>query len=723
VTTESLQPIQPPSDLARIVLECSVDGLLVIDSDGFVLFANPAAIALFAGRTAELAGFHLGAPAIHESVEIILPGGDGARYVEMRSTEIVWGGHTASLASLRDITDRKRAEKALESSEQRYRSTLEAAPDAVVVFNANRQIVLVNTQAERMFGHPRVALLQGNIDLLFPERFRQGLSGLSARYAADPSHEAPEKVGTPAELFGLRGDGAEFPIEMGVSRLETDDGELILAAIRDVTERKKMEQRSRQLEIMAAEAETANKAKSMFLSTMSHEIRTPMNAILGYSQLMARDPNLPPEAKSYLQIINRSGEHLLGIINDVLDMAKIEAGRSQITARKFAVLGLLRDLDAMFRLRAQAKGVQFEWLLSGEPVEYILADEGKIRQILINLLGNAVKFTERGRISLRVSLTYRAGGQIWLSAQVEDSGIGIAIEEQRELFQPFVQGEAGQRGRHGGTGLGLAISKGAAHLMGGDVTVRSSPGQGSVFSLEIPVERSTAPDFRGDSGERRRVLGIQGGQDAPRILIADDVADNRDWLSALLEGLGFSVRSAENGESAVSLWRLFNPQLILMDVHMPGMDGIEACRLIRSSAGGKDTVIIILSADVTSDRRSLVFENEVNDFIAKPCSESELLEKIGAHLCLSYTYEENTPSEKAEPGAADPVGFDPKLLRKLPADLISQLRDATLNGDKALLDKLILGISKSGDPLSARGLQELADTYQYDKLIDLLASH
>jgi len=200
----------------------------------------------------------------------------------------------------------------------------------------------------------------------------------------------------------------------------------ILAAFRDLTERLEAEQKSRQLEIAAAEAEAANRAKSMFLSTMSHEIRTPMNAIMGYSQLMLRDSQLGPDAKANLKIINRSGEHLLHIINDVLDMAKIEAGRLQLTPITFNLRSLVSDIEAMFRLQAEAKALQFGVRVSGEPVEYIVADEGKIRQILINLLGNAIKFTVRGRIDLHVSLNHRTDGRLWVSADVEDTGIGLS---------------------------------------------------------------------------------------------------------------------------------------------------------------------------------------------------------------------------------------------------------------------------------------------------------
>ena len=254
---------------------------------------------------------------------------------------------------------------------------------------------------------------------------------------------------------------------------------MVSSAIRDITERKRVEQQilnlNRQLEDAAAEAEAANRAKSTFLSTMSHEIRTPMNAILGYAQLMLRDPGLGADAKTNLKIIGRSGEHLLALINDVLDMAKIEAGRTELNPVTFNLARLLDDLAAMFRLRAEAKALRFELWVDGEAVPYVVADEGKIRQVLINLLGNAIKFTECGEIKLHVTLEQRKADQLWLSARVEDTGPGIAEEDQKKLFEPFSQVRSGLDSLKG-TGLGLAISRKYARMMGGDITVTSKPG-------------------------------------------------------------------------------------------------------------------------------------------------------------------------------------------------------------------------------------------------------
>jgi signal transduction histidine kinase/CheY-like chemotaxis protein len=485
-----------------------------------------------------------------------------------------------------------------------------------------------------------------------------------------------------------------------------------------IAERERSE--SIKVEMMAAEAQAASKAKTMFLSTMSHEIRTPMNAILGYSQLLARDPALGTEARACLKIINRSGEHLLTIINDVLDMAKIEAGGLHLTVRVFDLRELMHDLEAMFSLRAAAKGLQFRLHMSGDSVEYILADPGKIRQVLINLLGNAIKFTERGRIDLRVSVHSRpTDGQLLLSVQVVDTGLGMTPDEQSRMFRPFAQGLAGQRVR-GGTGLGLAISQGAAQVMGGSITVSSKPGEGSSFHFEIPVGRGFRQDVRVPF-TNSRVTHLAPGQAAPRILIADDAPDNRGWLSSLLTAVGFSVRWAENGEAAVTVWEDWRPHLILMDMHMPVMSGLEATRQIKSSAEGKATVIIALTADVMDDRRRIILDSNADDFLSKPCPENELLDTIRAHLGLEYLYEDEPVNGTGTANLPkEPVALSAEQLTELPSDLIRKLHEATLSGDKVLLNRLIDNLEELRHNDCARGLRELADGYQYRRLIDLL---
>jgi len=465
-----------------------------------------------------------------------------------------------------------------------------------------------------------------------------------------------------------------------------------------------------------ADAEASNRAKSVFLSTISHEIRTPMNAILGYSQLMLRDRNLGTDAQANLRIINRSGEHLLALINDVLDMSRIEAGRLELNPATFSLSGLLKDMAGMFRLRAEAKALRFEVLPDGESGAYIVADEGKMRQVLINLLGNAIKFTESGCIRLHISLSERKVNRPWLSARVEDTGSGISEDEQRDLFQSFSQTK---RGINQGTGLGLAISRAYARLMGGDLTVASSRGTGSVFEFGVPIEYGDAK-VAIRRGVVRRVLGIRAGQAVPRILVADDLHENRDWLLKLLTAVGFSVRCADDGEAAIREWREWSPRLILMDMHMPVMDGLEATRRIKAAPGGNETSIVILTASVLDEDRRNVRQSGADAFLAKPCREDELLDKVGTLLSISYDCEEVGIGDQPHGPTAGCGAKSPAHVAEVPRELIEELRDATSNGDKQLLNRLIGSVRQTENAEFARDLQSLADQYKYDALTKLL---
>lgn len=499
------------------------------------------------------------------------------------------------------------------------------------------------------------------------------------------------------------------------SRMEEMEGQMFLHLQRLRAANEQFYTANVKLRQAKAEADASARAKSMFLAHMSHEIRTPMNAILGYSQLMLRDAEVAANTKSNLKIIIRSGEHLLTLLNNVLDMSKIEAGRTELNPTNFSLAWMMDSLEIMFRLRAETKALGFEIVLDGAANPYVIGDEGKLRQVLINLLGNAMKFTDRGRVRLHAALEQRGGDRLWLSGYVEDTGVGMTEAEQADLFQPFSQAKGGLNTQEG-SGLGLAISREYVRLMGGDLTVFSNPGAGSKFSFELPLGR-------GDGGmaEKRerskQIRCLKPGQVPPKILVADDQFENRDWLVKLLVSLGFVVQGTEDGEKALQVWKTWRPNLILMDVHMPVMDGLEATRKIKADVRGKDTVVIALTASAMEDQRIQAMKSGVDDFIPKPCDENELLEKLQAKLHIEYEYETAAGVPEASKGSS---GLSREALRRVPEELVEGLRNATLNGSKNLMDKLIQQMEQAGHGETARALQELADNYDYDTLIQSL---
>ena len=474
---------------------------------------------------------------------------------------------------------------------------------------------------------------------------RRAVQGLFHRPGARRSRHqtgAGRKKLTDYELTARARDGKETVVSYNATTFHDRDRKLqgVFAAARDVTERKRYEQSLQQ----------ANRAKSVFLANMSHEIRTPMNAILGFSQLMLRDQDLTPRQCQYLGTINRSGEHLLALINDILEMSKIEAGRTTLNPSTFDLPVLLKDLEMMFRVRTDEKKLSFSVETIGDVPQFIVTDINKLRQVFINVLGNAVKFTEQGGIGVRVRADRLGATGPFLRVEVEDTGPGISPDDQDKLFRHFEQTKTGQQAGTG-TGLGLAISREFVRLMGGDITVSSQVGKGSVFVIHLPLKEGEAQAVQAKD-KPRHVLRLQPGQATCRVLIADDIEDNRQLLAQLLAPVGFEIRLATNGAEAVQEFEQWRPHLILMDFRMPVMDGHEAIRRIRAMAGGEDPKIIAVTASAMDDNRQELMEIGADDFISKPFREVELFQKIHAHVGVEYLYAEE-PTAAAQEEAAE----------------------------------------------------------------------
>ncbi|MCB0032991.1 MAG: response regulator [Anaerolineales bacterium] len=467
-------------------------------------------------------------------------------------------------------------------------------------------------------------------------------------------------------------------------------------------------------------AEDASRSKTQFLANMSHELRTPMNAIIGFSQVMQRDPTLTVKQREYLDIISRNSDHLLDLINDVLEMSKIEAGRTKLNETAFDLHHLLNDLRDLFQLRAEAKNLQMHFGVAGDVPRYVFGDDGKLRQVLINLLGNAIKFTHTGGISVRVGYE-EAEIAPRLHFAVEDTGEGIAENELEKLFQPFIQTASGERSQEG-TGLGLAISRQFIHLLGGEISVQSNLQRGTVIQFDIQVVLATEKDVK-QNLPFRRVVGLAPEADGSlpnyRMLVVDDRETNRLLLREWLEAVGFEVSEAENGREALQIWEEWQPQLVWMDMRMPVMDGYETTRLIKSTVKGQATAVIALTASALEHERSLVLSAGCDDFVRKPVREAVVFEKIAEHLGVSYIYEDIEPFEEPQTEEVTADGQTSIALANLPQEWLSRLQQAAEHIDIDSANHIIDQI-KGQDAELASVLHSLVISFRFDMLQALL---
>ena len=672
-----------------------------------------------------------------------------ANVAPISSDSVVW--------VVRNITARKQAEEALYESEATNRALINAIPD--LLFRIQQDGTYLNIQRSKHFR------------ILNPDQLAIGTSvnnSLPPALAQQRMHYVQQALNTGELQIYEQELVVDDELKYEEVRIVPCQEHEVMAMVRDITARKRGEE-TLQRSVEAAEA--ANRAKSVFLANMSHELRTPLNAILGFTQLLMRGGALNPKQTEQLDTINRSGEHLLTLINDVLEMSKIEAGRVTLNETDFDLHGLLNWLQQMFQLKAQSKKLQLIIELASDLPQYIRADESKLRQVLVNLLGNAVKFTEHGGVALRVKRGEERGEREGkereageareaeearevgesvsdlksaplssqpsahrkaeasyslqpsaLTFEIEDTGPGIAPKDLEHLFDPFVQTETGHRSQEG-TGLGLAISQKFVQLMGSEISVRSTWGSGSIFSFSIQT------DLAEGAGQiplinRQEVIGLAGGQPSYRILAVDDRPENRALLMELLTSVGFEAQEASNGQEAIERWRDWRPHLIWMDIRMPVVDGYEATKQIATAckaANIEPPIIIALTGSVFEEDRKVALANGCNDFVRKPFRAEILFEKMAEYLGVRYIYADSQqPSAVSSQLEAQAEGFmlTAESFSMMPNEWVEQLHQAAVKMNAKLVLNLIEQIPEPHAQL-AKALTQLVDDFCIEAIVDL----
>ena len=620
---------------------------------------------------------------------------------------IIYEDQPSVLTDLVDVSGLKRAERKLKEVSERLQMATRAASVGIWCWDITKNHLEWDEVMHRLYGitgdgfagtceawlarvHPEdlpdvqeflLAALRGDFD--FDAEFRVVWTDGTVRYFKGNGIVQRDVYGKPVQMIGTNWD---------------------------ITEAKNAEEA---LRTAKQAAEKASIAKSTFLTNMSHDIRTPMNSILGFSQILLRDRSLAAGHRQQLEIIHRSGQHLLGLINDVLDIAKIEAGRLVPASEPFDIHSTIRDLEAMFRERASSANLSLAFTVDASVPQFVITDEGKLLRILINILGNALKFTSRGQVALKAAATpLDRGRKIRLRFDIEDTGRGMAEEELAEVFTPFVQFKR-KLTSETGTGLGMPIARDLARMLGGDITVQSRVGIGSVFTTEIVAE---VPD-QAVSGPRQcpgRVVGIAGERLPPLVLIVDDDERNRALLKAFLLPVGLRVVEAFNGLEALDRFRSLRPDAILMDIRMPIMDGLEATGRIKAEPGGTSTPIIAITASALEEDRQKFLTAGADDFLRKPIEEELLWKALGHALKLEWLREGDGEPETSTTYGNDTFP-DPQVIEKLNPELVGKLRDAIEICDVRMAISL-LDTAIACDPVVLGRLREMMENYEFEAL-------
>jgi PAS domain S-box-containing protein len=660
------------AQLAAIV-QSSEDAIIGKALDGTITSWNPAAARLYGYSAAEAVG---------QSISLIIPPErrdelpellarvargesitqfetervrtDGTRLavsVSIAPVRAASGAVVAAAVVARDITERKRAEEALRASEARLGALLDAAPDASVIVDKAGRIARVNAQTERLFGYAREELLGRPVELLLPERFRRGHVRHRASYQAAPR---ARPMGMGLDLYARRKDGSEVPVEVSLSPLQTAEGTLVISAIRDITARKQAEQAlertNRQLARANEELARASRVKSAFLATMSHEIRTPMNGVIGMMDLLL-DTTLTPEQHEYAETVRASGEALLTLLNDILDFSKIEAGRLDLEVTDCDVRRIVEDVVDLFAAQARDRGLELASLVYQDVPPVLRGDPGRLRQVLTNLIGNAIKFTEQGEVVVRATLAEQTDEAALVRFAVTDTGIGMTPEEQTQLFQPFSQADSSTTRKYGGTGLGLAISKRLVELMSGEIGVESALGQGSTFWFTARLSRPTTSSLAAPAAADLR---------GKRVLVVDDNATTCQIVHDQIMSWGMLNGMAADAQSALTTLREAQRggtpyDVAIVDLDMPDMDGLELARAIRANpalAAIKLVLLVSTRLCEPSDDEA-AWQADIDAFLTKPVRQSPLYNSLV--MVLSGSVGQHIPAtDVAANGGARP---------------------------------------------------------------------
>jgi PAS domain S-box-containing protein len=577
----------------------------------------------------------------------------------------------------RDMTEIHAANLALKTSEARFRATFETAGDAILIIR-HAVIIDCNRRAAELLGAAtRAGLLGQALELFAPDTQPGGEP--STRIAA--LHVVDIKPGgmKTFEWRCRRLDGSQFDAEITISLFRHNGANLLQAVLRDVSERRRM---IAALEVAKEEAERANRSKSVFLANMSHEIRTPLNAVLGFTQLLMADHKLPEETQSRLRVIHSAGNRLLGLINDVLDLAKIESGSLQVLSAPFDLLQEMRDVGALYGAHARVKGLALQSELALAPPTIVDGDRNKVGQIVANLLGNALKFTERGSIGLHVWRDSGATDRVWF--EVHDTGPGISNEDLADLFVPFRQGAAGQE--KGGTGLGLALSRDMVRAMGGELTVASTPGVGTQVRFCLTLPSSRLPSTAIPVG-----VGAQVLDDATpcTVLVVEDDPDSRDVLVNLLRNVGCTVMQAFDGREGLARCRSERFDIVFSDIRMPHMNGVEMIERLRADPVTAALPVVAVSASSLEHERRFYIENGFQDFIGKPYPFQDVYRALVDHAGVRL----RPVDPQVDDAAAAPVPLAHGLRNPAVRDQLRALAAAAASGQLATVGKLMEAIT------------------------------